>query len=306
MPRPSRLLTVLATAVFVVAASTGSASAIDGDVGNSGSSNPTASQHDGYVTTQTTGTSPGGGSGSSAGTGDPCTYTRAMIPDPANPAVMIPYDREIGGQMYAIYGRSCPGENWTTSIGIPILSPIELARIARDRVTRLLPATKPGFTGADGPWQYVKVPTIFWVDPTDWEPFTLTATAFGTWSTVTVTPVGIRFTPGDDSPPVTCAGPGKPYEGVRRPQDDYVFRGEPGQCGYLYNRSSKDAPDLKYPAVMAVEWRADWRASDGTSGTLEPIWIATSVGIKVARVRAVGGSAPVTPVVTAVVHGSGG
>ena len=216
-----------------------------------------------------------------------------MIPDPENPIAMIPYDRDIDGQMYAIYGRFCPGENWTTSIGIAILSPMQLAGIARDRVTRLLPATKPGFTGADGPWQYVKVPTIFWVDPTDWKPFTLTATAFGTWSTVTVTPIGIRFTPGDDSPPVACVGPGVPYRGVRYPQADYIFRGDPGQCGYLYDHSSKDQPDLTYPASMAVEWRADWRASNGTAGTLEPIWITTPIGIKVARVSAVGGSRPI-------------
>ncbi len=294
MPRPPRLLTVLATAVFLTVTSAGSASAGGGGGGNGGSSKPPASQQDGYVTTQTVGTSAGDAGGVSAGTVDPCTYTRAMSPDPSDPTVLIPYNRDAGGQTYAIYSRSCPGENWTSIIGIPILSPIQLARIARDRVTRLLPATKPGFTGGDGPWQYVKVPTIFWVDPTEWKPFTLTATAFGTWSTVTVTPIGMRFNPGDGSPPITCAGPGVAYKGVRSPQDDYIFRGEPGQCGYLYTHSSKDAPDLEYPAVMAVEWHADWQASDGTTGTLEPIWITKPVGIKVARISVIAsaGSAP--------------
>jgi hypothetical protein len=250
------------------------------------------------VSTEVTGTTPAspGSTPTVTAVVDPCTETQAYTPAVGGGGVMVPLIVDSGGLRYAVFHRYCPGNATTEIRWYQIMTPAELAAVARQRVVKLLPVTKPVFADPSAPWQFVKVPTIVWVDPTGWKQVNATATALGTWSSVTVTPIAIRFDPGDGDPAVRCLGAGVPYtDTVRYPQDDRIFRGEPGQCGYLYDHSSKDAPDLKYPASVAVEWSADWQASDGTSGTLAPILITTPVGIKVARVQAIAGSSPIPP-----------
>ena len=64
---------------------------------------------------------------------------------------------------------------------------------------------------------------------------------------------------------------------------------EPGQCGYLYGRSSKDAPDLKFPASVSVEWRPTGVPHDGSFGTPHHPHHHPSRH-QVARVQAIAGS----------------
>lgn len=296
--RASKFLTALV--VMVTALEGGSpATAAGGETTSTTATTPPVSSNGATVVVQANASTTG-----SAGTAaaqattvepvvDPCIETRALGPAVGGGGLMVPLIVDNGGKRYAVYMRTCTGDPTAQVVWHQIYTPEELAQIAADRIRRTLPRTNPHFADPTAPWQFVRVPTIVWIDPTDWRPFTATANALETWTTVTVTPVTVRFDPGDGDPPVRCPGPGVPYTSNKRfPQDDRVFIGEPGQCGYLYGRSSKDAPNLTFPATVAVEWRVDWRASDGTSGTLAPILMTTPIGIKVAKVQAIGSPAP--------------
>ncbi len=290
MPAPFRLIVALVTSIGLLgfAAPANAVEAVDGRNLTPQPTSP-ASYSNGQVTTQATASTPGTGAATSGGA-DPCSYALSMVPEIGGSGLMVPQVRDINGSRFIVYLKTCPGDSGGTVFYVQIFTTTELTAIARDRVTKQLPKPVPQFAGQTGPWQYTHVPTVLWVDRTQWQPFTLTATASGIWSTVTVTPIAIIFDPGDGNPPVRCDGPGTPFpaDGLRYPQSSLEFKGEPGECGYIYDHSSVNAPHLTYSASMSMEWSAAWAASDGTTGRLNPIIITTPISMKVARIQVLG------------------
>jgi SAF domain len=61
------------------------------------------------------------------------------------------------------------------------------------------------------PFTYVNLWTWFWTDADMWRARSATARAGGVSATVTVTPTLLTLDPGDGSPAVSCAGPGRPW-----------------------------------------------------------------------------------------------
>ena len=189
--RAPKLLTVIA-AVLLVPTVGSAARAAEGDATASTASKPPVSTSGATVTVEAN-SSTVGSQGSTSTTAvpvvDPCSEARAYGPAVGGSGLMVPLVVDNGGKRYAVYMRTCVGDPNGQIRWYQIHTPEELAEIAADRVRRLLPETKPVFADPTAPWQFVKVPTIVWVDPAGWQPFTATATALETWTTVTVVPV---------------------------------------------------------------------------------------------------------------------
>lgn len=128
------------------------------------------------------------------------------------------------------------------------------------RVPSLTPATAPP-VGSDG---LVGLPEWFWVPFAAWHPRSVTVSAGPVWATVTATPVGLTFEPGAGIGPVTCQGPGTPYD-VSRPSAT-----QHTDCSYTYVQSSAGLPGNVYQASVSITWRVDWVGSGGAGGVLAP------------------------------------
>jgi hypothetical protein len=123
-----------------------------------------------------------------------------------------------------------------------------------------------------------QLPTLLWAEPAAWRPVQAQAAIPGI---VTVTATGVPkrlvWDPGDGEPPVTCDGPGTPYE---------LGDPEPARpdCALTYHHSSALAPAAgPYQMTMGVEWDVVWDCVPGCGGgplpsvrvtTSRPVWVA--------------------------------
>lgn len=166
----------------------------------------------------------------------------------------------------------------------PPLDPAVLAQQARTELTLPSPAAhrSPPETNSDPaygglPYTWVGLSTFFWVD--DWQPLARTVELRGVSATVTATPTGLTFDPGDGSPAVTCAGPGRPWV----PADDNKPPSN-GACGYTYRAVTPNGP---LTATTSVQWSVSWTSNTGASGTFPASTTSTSSSFLVEQIQVV-------------------
>jgi hypothetical protein len=252
--------------------------------GNSGG----ASGDEGSITSWAVSTG-GGGIAEPAGTTcGPWAHGADVSPEPG-PSDIGTVRQGADGVVWQLYFRDCGGQRqW---VWIPNLSPQQLAPLARDQVTRLLP--KPNATFSPdflhrtlNPFTLVRIPTLFAVPAAQWAPVSAQAQIPGLTVTATATPGRLVFTPGEpDGNTVTCVGPGV----IVRSADE--FPDNPPACSYEYQHASTIAGGT-FPATLTIEWDITWTSSTGTGGTLAPAATTVGVAVPVREVQALvtGGS----------------
>ena len=147
-----------------------------------------------------------------------------------------------------------------TSTGLPQVTPqqLMLQALGELRVPSLRPGTAPP-TDSDG---LVGLPEWFWIPADSWHPLSVTVSAGPVWATVTATPSGLTFDPGGGLSPVSCPGPGTPYNPAS------PAAGQHTECSYTYAEPSAGLPDDVYLASIAVTWQVTWTGSGGAGGVL--------------------------------------
>ena len=166
----------------------------------------------------------------------------------------------------------------------PPPDPAVLAQQARTELTLPSPAahrsppesnSDPAYGGL--PYTWVGLSTFFWVD--DWQPLARTVELRGVSATVTATPTGLTFDPGDGSAAVGCDGPGRPWvaaDGNRPPSN--------GACGYTYRTVTPNGP---LTATTSVQWSVSWTSNTGASGTFPTSTTSSSSSFLVEQIQVV-------------------
>lgn len=192
-----------------------------------------------------------------------CTQTKSVFGDYATDLQLASGAPPGAGPGGWVYRRCTDGSLDTAWVpSRPIVPAAEaIEQLARQATNRLpLPLPEPTFeprrTSSAGPATLVAIPTWFYLD--GWAPVTQRTRAGGVWAEVTATPVSATWWPGDGSPAVRCAGPGRAWTASRGP----------APCRYTYRRSSAGQPGNAYPARVTVAWQVSWRGSGGQAGSL--------------------------------------
>ncbi len=163
------------------------------------------------------------------------------------------------------------------------VTPAQLAQQARDTLLLAQPTIQRSpdetirFKG--DPMTWVNLWTWFWTDPVTYQPMTQTVSAGAVSATVTATPVGLLFDPGDGSPAVRCAGPGRAW--VERDDD----AAPPGGCGYRY-RSVTEGTII---STVSILWDVSWTGTGGLSGSLPQMRTQASAPLRVMQIQVVNG-----------------
>lgn len=137
--------------------------------------------------------------------------------------------------------------------------------------------------------QLVGLESWFHVD-TPWQPTTATATITAIAATVTATPTNVTWDFGDGSPIQTCSDPGKPFTTHDGSYNDPYAGMQP--CTHTYDRRSTDSatpraqPDGTFTVTATVTYNVTWTATDGTTGTLDPITRTGQTNIRVLEAQA--------------------
>jgi hypothetical protein len=197
--------------------------------------------------------------------------------------------QDSDGVIWTLFFRDCEGQRqWTW---IPNLSPQQLASLARDQVTRLLPKPEATFSPdflhrTVNPFTLVRIPTLFAVPAAQWAPLSAQAQIPGLTVTATATPGRLVFRPGEpDGNTVTCVGPGL----IVRSAEEFPATLPP--CSYQYEHASSIAGGT-FAATLTIEWIITWTSSTGAGGTLVPANTTVGVAVPVREVQAIvtGGS----------------
>jgi hypothetical protein len=130
----------------------------------------------------------------------------------------------------------------------------------------------------------VNLPEWFWIPRNQWHPLTQRTAAGGVWAVVTARPVSTSWNPGNGSQPVTCWGPGTPYD-TSVPVSDQTTT-----CSYTYPRSSADQPqtgpnpnDRFFTVTVTTKWSVSWVGAGGAGGALPVIARTTTFPLAVAQ-----------------------
>jgi hypothetical protein len=161
------------------------------------------------------------------------------------------------------------------------MTPEAVAELALASIDVPLPA--PMTSPATDIPQIVGLPTWLWVDSSTWQPVSEQATAGGLTVTATVTPESITWDMGEGhgKDPVTCDGPGTPYD--RGVADEL----QQTDCSYTYQYASDDQGDGRYHATATMIWTVGWSTSDGDQGGLADITRTTTFDLTVGERQAV-------------------
>ncbi|QGK72252.1 hypothetical protein GIY23_12835 [Allosaccharopolyspora coralli] len=125
--------------------------------------------------------------------------------------------------------------------------------------------------------------TWFWTDPDTWRVQRERVQAGPVWAEVTARPTRLRMNPGNGATPVSCAGPGTPYErsfGLHAPSPD---------CSLVYESSSAGQPGEQVTARWSITWEITWRGNTGTApvgGVLPPMTSTAEARLAVAEAQA--------------------
>jgi hypothetical protein len=227
-----------------------------------------------------------GGDSDQAGGGTSASGACTMVPVDQQQAQSLglswpPPAGETWALLDCLGGAIGPGPQavLVSTAGAPQVTPEQLLiQALKDlRVPALQPDTAPP-PGADG---LVGLPEWFWIPAASWHPLTVTVTAGPVWATVTATPSGVRFSPGTNAGPVTCAGPGNAYDPAISAADQQTG------CSYTYVQPSAGLPGDAYQASVTVVWSVVWTGSGGAGGVLaSTLSVPVSVPIRVAQAEA--------------------
>ena len=182
--------------------------------------------------------------------------------------------KEIGSVSFRLYDRACAGEI-TNYYWIPEVSSEQIARSAASVVYDSIPAPFGDFA-PPARQGLINVGTWFWVQPTVWQPKSVTAwipTPQGPITvTTTATPIKLIFNPGDGfrgSGNKTCIGPGVRWT-------ELIGDQLPSPCMYMYRHSSAINSSGLFSASVSIVWRVTWRSSTGATGTLPNVTTSSS------------------------------
>lgn len=151
-----------------------------------------------------------------------------------------------------------------------VIDPAVLAQEARESVR--LPVPQPHTSPPEDGFQLVGLETWFWLDAAGWRPVTARAELPGIWAEVTATPTRATWSPGDGRASVACDGPGARHPGTSGAATD---------CGHTYLDVGT------YTIAVEVTFAVAWEASNGASGTQEPITVGAELPITVEQRQAV-------------------
>ena len=182
--------------------------------------------------------------------------------------------KQVGSVSFRLYDRACEGKA-TTYYWIPEISTEQIARSAASVVYDLIPAPFGEFA-PPARQGLINIGTWFWVEPTVWQPKSVTAwvpTPEGPVSvTTTATPTKLVFHPGDGfqgTGDKDCVGPGLRWTEII---GDHL----PSPCMYTYRHSSAVNSSGLFSASLSIIWRVAWRSSTGASGTLPNVSTGSS------------------------------
>ncbi|MCX6534968.1 MAG: hypothetical protein NT119_00190 [Actinobacteria bacterium] len=182
--------------------------------------------------------------------------------------------KQVGSVSFRLYDRVCEGKA-TTYYWIPEISTEQIARSAASVVYDLIPAPFGEFA-PPARQGLINIGTWFWVEPTVWQPKSVTAwvpTPEGPVSvTTTATPTKLVFHPGDGfrgTGDKDCVGPGSRWTEII---GDHL----PSPCMYTYRHSSAVNSSGLFSASLSIIWRVAWRSSTGASGTLPNVSTGSS------------------------------
>jgi hypothetical protein len=182
--------------------------------------------------------------------------------------------KQVGSVSFRLYDRVCEGKA-TTYYWIPEISTEQIARSAASVVYDLIPAPFGEFA-PPARQGLINIGTWFWVEPTAWQPKSVTAwvpTPDGPVSvTTTATPTKLVFHPGDGfrgTGDKDCVGPGLRWTEII---GDHL----PSPCMYTYRHSSAVNSSRLFSASLTIIWRVAWRSSTGASGTLPNVSTGSS------------------------------
>jgi hypothetical protein len=127
------------------------------------------------------------------------------------------------------------------------------------------------------PYTWVNLWTWFWTDPATFTAKARTVSAGAISATATATPTALIFDPGTGDAPVTCPGPGRPWQTADG-------NGAPtgGGCGYMYRHISTSVT-----TTVSIRWTVTWTGSNGETGQLPPLTTVASSTFAVEQVQVV-------------------
>ncbi|MFI0448054.1 hypothetical protein [Actinomadura sp. 6N118] len=157
----------------------------------------------------------------------------------------------------------------------PQVTPQQLAQRALAQLRLPVPAAKTA--PPRGKQGVVFLPHWVWVPASQWRPITKRASQGSVWVEVIATPQKITIQPGAGQPGVECAGPGTAYHPGKPASAQRT------DCSHTYLQSSALQPGGTYTMTVSVEWTATWRGAGGLGGSLPPLSMSTSFGVRVAE-----------------------
>jgi hypothetical protein len=148
----------------------------------------------------------------------------------------------------------------------PVVPPSQLIQlaIAKLQLGFSVKADPPGPPAGKG--GLVGLPEWFWVS-SGWGALPPQKAAAGpAWVIATATPEKIIFSPGGGLAPITCAGPGTPYNPALPLGQQHT------DCFYTYNQPSTGQPENAYQATVSVVWHISWIGSDNSHNDFDKQW----------------------------------
>jgi hypothetical protein len=164
----------------------------------------------------------------------------------------------------------------------PIVTPAALAEQALATIVFPHPSGErspsPTLLYQGLPFSYANLYTFYWTAPVTWRASTASASAAGLTATVTAAPVELDFDPGNGSPAVACAGPGRPWtsaDGNGAPTD--------GACAYRYAKVTTSA----ITTTQTIVWKITWTGTGNTGGEIPGLSTSTTGQLQVLQIQVV-------------------
>jgi len=155
----------------------------------------------------------------------------------------------------------------------PVLSAVEVARVARARLLLPVPLIAANPAGE----QLVNLATWLWLS-SGWAPMSATVSVPGVSVTATARPRLVVWSMGDGAV-VTCIGPGTPFNTGRDPA------AASPDCGHTYRRSSAGQVGQAFSVSATVHWTVTWSGA-GQSGTFPDLTTTAITALRVAESQA--------------------